>query len=297
MYTLKEAWLRMYGKEPIENWLGKMYCGYNNAASVLSINKTGGFMSAHAYNYVLEGWMTVSFNENEITYKADDLCIYSPGMSLLIKGSSKDYRGICLFVDEDAFLEVVNVRELIKVSYFPIVQMTEPKLSLPHDSSVRIVRIMDAIKDYLYLEHECREQIIAHFYNIFLLEFQNARKYSAERLHLPKRIEEILIGFMRLLPSNFIRHHDIPFYASELNITTTYLSRVVNEATGHSVMYYVNRLLMNEAIFLLNSTTMSIGEISDRLNFADSASFSKFFSRMTGKSPKNYRGVSGHRTQ
>ena len=41
------------------------------------------------------------------------------------------------------------------------------------------------------------------------------------------RVEEIFLGFLGLLPQHFEEHHYIGFYASELCITTTYLSRVV----------------------------------------------------------------------
>ncbi|MBQ7253588.1 MAG: AraC family transcriptional regulator [Bacteroidales bacterium] len=37
------------------------------------------------------------------------------------------------------------------------------------------------------------------------------------------------------------------------------------------------------------STSLSIAQIADRLHFADTPSFSKFFSRMKGQSPREYR--------
>jgi hypothetical protein len=38
--------------------------------------------------------------------------------------------------------------------------------------------------------------------------------------------------FPYLLPRHFIEHHDIGFYAFELCITTTYLSRIVRQVSG-----------------------------------------------------------------
>ena len=40
---------------------------------------------------------------------------------------------------------------------------------------------------------------------------------------------------------------------------------------------------------MLRTTSLSITEIADRLHFADTPSFSKFFSRLKGMSPKEYR--------
>ena len=54
-------------------------------------------------------------------------------------------------------------------------------------------------------------------------------------------------------------------------------------------MDYINHMLLTEASFLLRTSKLSIGQISDRLHFSDTPSFSKFFSRMKGMSPRAYR--------
>ena len=87
----------------------------------------------------------------------------------------------------------------------------------------------------------------------------------------------------------FARHHDIGFYASQLSISPVYLSRVVRRVTGRTVVDYINQMLLMEASFLLRTSPMSITQIADRLCFADVPSFSKFFSRLRGVSPKQYR--------
>ena len=74
-----------------------------------------------------------------------------------------------------------------------------------------------------------------------------------------------------------------------LNITPVYLSRVVRQVTGRTVIDYINQMLLMEASFLLQTSPMSITQIADHLHFADTPSFSKFFSRLKGVSPKEYR--------
>jgi len=39
----------------------------------------------------------------------------------------------------------------------------------------------------------------------------------------------------------------------------------------------------------LQTSQLSIAQIADQLHFADTPSFSKFFSRLKGMSPKEYR--------
>ncbi len=44
-----------------------------------------------------------------------------------------------------------------------------------------------------------------------------------------------------------------------------------------------------EASYLLLQTSLPIGEIAERLHFSETASFTRFFTRMKGTSPREYR--------
>ena len=91
------------------------------------------------------------------------------------------------------------------------------------------------------------------------------------------------------MPHHFAEHHDIAFYAQQLNITPVYLSRIVRQVTGRTVIDYVNQFLVMEASFLLRTSQLSIMQIAEQLHFAVQPSFSKFFSRKKGRSPRAYR--------
>lgn len=52
---------------------------------------------------------------------------------------------------------------------------------------------------------------------------------------------------------------------------------------------WIDELVILEAKALLNSLSMNIQEIADRLNFANQSFFGKYFKHYTGMSPKEYR--------
>ena len=81
----------------------------------------------------------------------------------------------------------------------------------------------------------------------------------------------------------------INFYADQMNITSTYLSRIVKEVSGNTVNGYLQSFLYGEACKLLRMTDMTIGEISFELNFKDHSAFTNFFKMKSGVSPKEYR--------
>ncbi len=289
MYSLKEGWLAILGSEPIEQWDGKMMCIETDAAITFLTNETQGFLAAYTFTLVTEGWLTIVYNGMEINLQADDLLIYSPGMSTVIIAASENYRALCLLADEHVTLETPVVRDLVNIAYIPIVQLHEPKLSLPHATALHMAEKMREVIAYLHSDHLYKKEILRMLYAIFLLDMQNAQQKSGVQRKISQRVEEIFIGFIRLLPQHFAEHHDIAFYANKLHITPVYLSRVVRQVAGRTVIDYINQMLLMEASFLLRTSTMSISQIADYLHFADTPSFSKFFSRLKDQSPREYR--------
>ena len=289
MYTLKEWWNISIGEDPVKDWDGKVYCTPGNAEMTMQTNLTQGFLSCYTFTLVTEGWLTMNYNGIEIHLTKGDLYIYSPGLSVTILSISQDYRSYCLMVDEHTTLETPSIRDMVSMAYLPIVQLSEPKLSLPQETAALLESRMREIINYLHSDNTYKQQVLRMLYAIFLLDLQNAQDRIIVHRHVPQRIEEIFIGFNRLLPLHFVEHHDIGFYADQLHITSDYLSRVVKRVTGRTVIDYINQMLLMEASFLLRTSKLSIAQIGQRLNFADAPSFTKFFSRLKGLTPKEYR--------
>ncbi|MBR6195664.1 MAG: AraC family transcriptional regulator [Prevotella sp.] len=292
MYSLREAWVRMIGQLPFEQWDGRMYCQQTDAALTFRTNKTQGFMAAYSFTLVTEGWLTIVYNGQELTLQPDDLYIYSPGLEVTVLAASDNYRGICLLADEHLTIESPTVHDLVNIAYVPIVYLHEPKIALPHDDARRLEDKMHEIIGYLHSDHIYKSKILQMLYAVFLLDVQSAQTRAISERRVPQRVEDIFIGFIRLLPQHFAEHHDIAFYAAALNISTVYLSRIVRQVTGRTVVDYINQHLLMEASYLLRTTSLSIAQIAARLHFADAPSFSKFFSRKKGITPKDYRARS-----
>ncbi len=289
MYTLKDGWIAMQGSMPVENWDGKMYCTETDAELTFRTNIIQGFLAAYTFTLVIDGWLSIVYNNRELKLRPGDLYIYSPGMRVLIAAASSDYRAICLMADEHTTIELPSVHDLVHIAYAPIVQLHEPKLSLPPDEVRHMEQRMREIIGYLHSDHLYKKEILRMLYATFLLDMQNAQQHSITSHQIPPRIEEIFISFIRLLPHHFAQHHDIAFYASALHITPVYLSRVVRQVTGRTVIDYINQMIVMEASFLLRTSPMSITQIAEHLHFADTPSFSKFFLRMKGVNPRRFR--------
>lgn len=288
MYSLKES-IGIFGGNHTEEWSGAMYCFETNAATALRTNETQGFFACFVFTLVDRGWMTVRYNGRELTFHANDLYTYSPGLPVTVIATSGDFHGLSLMADEQAAIETPALHDLVHIVYRPIVQLNEPKQTLPDGTAGHLAAKMRDIIDYQHSDHIYKAEVMRLLYAVFLLDLHNAQDRAIVHHQVPQRVEEIFIGFIRLLPDHFAEHHDIAFYASGLHISPVYLSRVVRQVSGRTVVDYINQMLLMEASFLLRTSELSIAQIADRLHFADTPSFSKFFSRLKGVSPRGFR--------
>ena len=56
-----------------------------------------------------------------------------------------------------------------------------------------------------------------------------------------------------------------------------------------TVVDYINQLLLMEASYLLRQTSLSVAQIAEQLHFAETTTFARFFQRMKGMTPREFR--------
>ncbi|MGD9812303.1 MAG: helix-turn-helix domain-containing protein [Sphingobium sp.] len=101
---------------------------------------------------------------------------------------------------------------------------------------------------------------------------------------------DALVHRFQLLVQDSMRHeHRMTAYADRLHCTGRTLSRRVSAALGISPAQYLHDRLAAEASRLLRFTNASCAEIADELGFVDPSYFSRFYKRITGASPTEFR--------
>lgn len=103
------------------------------------------------------------------------------------------------------------------------------------------------------------------------------------------RQEEIFTKFTELLERHHKKEREIAFYADKMCMTSKHLSQVIKDYTGKTTLGLIEEYVISEAKSMLLSTTMSIQQISDELNFPSQSVFGKYFKRVAGISPSEYR--------
>lgn len=103
------------------------------------------------------------------------------------------------------------------------------------------------------------------------------------------RSREIFERFITFVNAFGRREHDISFYADKMCITPRYLGTAVKAASGITAKEWIDRAVVTNAKIMLKYGDGQIAGISDSLNFANTSFFCKFFKRLTGMTPMEYR--------
>ena len=106
-----------------------------------------------------------------------------------------------------------------------------------------------------------------------------------------KSKQEILLeNFFDFVQKHYKEERSVEFYANKLCLTPKYLSTAIRQTSGKTAGEWIDEYVVLEAKALLKSTKMTILQISDELNFPSQSFFGKYFKRLTGISPKEYKG-------
>ena len=289
MFTLKEILTTVYGMPRHEVTSDELFCSESNLEGALLTNRMQDTLAGYAYTMVRDGWLQIVYNGQVLTLYSGDLYIYSPGCKLTIVGGSENYHSIVLVVDEQTTLEMTCARDIISTAYHPVAELGQPIVHLNKAQTMHFWHHMQEIIQYLHSSHRFVRESLRTLYTQFLLDLMDVMESNIGHHQVSERTTELFISFMRLLPRHFVEHHDIGFYASELCITPTHLSRIVRQITGRTVIDYISQMLHMEASWLLQTSNLSIASIAERLKFADQSSFTKFFTRIKGINPKKFR--------
>ena len=114
---------------------------------------------------------------------------------------------------------------------------------------------------------------------------QQAAHLAATRSHE----QTIFDRFIQLVNQHCREQHQIRYYADRMCLTERYLGTVIRQTSGTTAKDWIDRALIAHAKVLLRHTDKSVVQIADELCFPNPSFFSKYFKRLTGTTPQQYR--------
>ena len=245
----------------------------------------------------LEGTGTFKISLREFQLCPGLMVIALPNQIIEQRYFSHDFKGIFFAVSKigrascsllETLPKIGNVLSLFfYLKDYPCFDLT------PHEQEVvkeyhAFIRKRLRNKEALYRREVVMGLMQGFFFELCTI-FTNHAPANATTMKNKSRKEYIFERFYESLVESYQSERSVKYYADQLCLTPKHLSGVVKEVSGKTVGEWIDELVILEAKALLNSSSMNIQEIADRLNFANQSFFGKYFKHYTGMSPKEYR--------
>lgn len=229
------------------------------------------------------------YDMQEVHFTANSIAVILPDHIMRPIECSPDYR-VTFILHSNAFSEELKIKRLThdygKFHLTPSCQMTDETMEL-------------YIKSLDVFEHICnssiqlyplrREMLIAQ--SNVMVELTNAcRRELDTNSHALSRNQIVVQDFCYQLAMHYREQHEVAYYADKIHLSPRHFSIVIKEETGLSASEYIDEYLLTQARnLLMTRPDMSVQQISYHLGFSESPSFCRFFKRLTGQTPKDYR--------
>lgn len=189
------------------------------------------------------------------------------------------------------FLKKMNIKmkDLMKLYVFA---KKIPLVSLEYLEIMTLEKYYFLLEDIILSNEEHKKAVLEGLVqslisklNSIIHRFQNNIPDSQSK----KRNEEIFEAFIELLTRNEATERNLAYYADKIGITSNYLSKIVKEYTGRTAIEWIDEYVIFEAKTMIKHTQYTIQEIAYKLKFPSQSFFGKYFKRLTGMSPKQYK--------
>ena len=159
---------------------------------------------------------------------------------------------------------------------------------------VTISRYADNLHHEIKADLPEKKLVLQSYFNLLLGLIYRMVKRKSEKIIFPdSRNARYFSTFQKNIKQAYDPMKPIKQYAEQLNITSVHLNRICKSITGKPASQIINDFIILEAEKFLKQTDDNISEIAYRLNFEDPAYFSRFFHKVVGVSPKQFREENG----
>ena len=295
-YSIKELFQLPHDGEPIN---------YKDQIAIIDANLSGmGTVSrlfaidAFAIGYTTQGYSVFEFNNNSYRLEPGSVFILAPTHTCRLTDCSPDFKVRILLLDSNGHNLSVHLNYLVKSErwtqtyFYPVLQLTD-------EESKRMNTCLDRIQEEI-IRPDCpnRIAILRLATTWHHVELDNIMQLHLNDNSDPSkpltRQQTLARQLYRLIVNNYRKEHQAKFYAEQMCLTTQYLNQITTSIFGKTLSAIIYDLLFSTARSMILASEMSIQEISDELNFADQAAFSKFIKKTAGVSPTVMRKMNPH---
>lgn len=240
--------------------------------------------------FVTHGTGTYTIDLQEYRIKPNTVFFLSPGQIHEIEFSNDINGYIFLFSSAFYLSNKSDPYKLFEFPFFYSLKYNNPPLYLETEAAIdelislfkkTLIEVNTNAIDSKEATHALLDLILIHCKRLYP---------QPDGMQLKKG--HILIKrFKQLIEEKCTENIGVKEYADALQVTANHLSETVKEYTGRTPTDFINDRMVLEIKRLLTHTQYTVQEIAFQLNFADQSYFSKYFKKITGESPSDFRNT------
>ncbi len=240
------------------------------------------------FGICIKGEAKIKIAFKEYVVAKNSLITILPGHILEMTEQSEDFF-IEILAFSDRFIADMplprDIQILKEISLNPILMIQEEDIDKLLRYHSFIIDVFNTRKQSPYLEEMVKGLLYALMMELATLYQENSPSIKKKN----SRYEELTEQFFRMLFENYKEERTASFYANKMFLTPKHLSYVLKEITGKSFNTWMDEAVVIGAKSLLKSSSYTVLQISEELNFPTASYFGRFFKRITGMTPLEYR--------
>ena len=245
-------------------------------------------------NFVLvfcdSGELTFELNYTSYTLKENGFLIITPLDILTFERTSDDYCSTVLVLPSETFspiLKDVNILNFKYMKQSPVISLQNEYLALYKQILATLWQMKELVG-----EEEFDKIATLQISSLSVVQQDYYKKYVADKgntyEYIPRK-KELFGNFINRLLEARLVSREVLFYANELGVSSGYLNEVCNEVSGHSAKAIIDSAVTARLKYELSYTTKSVQELADDFNFPSQSYFTRYYKRMTGLTPSEFR--------
>ncbi len=130
----------------------------------------------------------------------------------------------------------------------------------------------------------------------YLRQYRNTARNNTDNSNLSfsnNKNAEVVDAAIHFMKENIERRITLQDILDYVGYSSTHFSTLFKRQVGDSPLAYFNRLKIEQACHMLQTTNLHINQICYKVGIEDNLYFSRLFSKMMGMSPSDYRERSG----
>lgn len=229
------------------------------------------------------------YDMQEICFRKNEVAIILPNHIIHPIESSPDY-SLTVIMHSLAFEQEMTKRrmthDLNKFHETPACLLTDEEMA----QYIKAVDMLELISNTPVSRYPHRHDMLMAQTDIMVEMLDACRREIDEEERAVNRNRSVFNTFCNLLAAHYREQHEVAFYAEKAHLTARHFSVIIKEVVGISASDYIEQYLTKQAKNLLSTRPdLSVQQISYHLGYADAPSFCRFFKRLTGLTPKDFR--------